>query len=98
MEKSEEKQLIKRAKKDPQAFGAIFEEYYEPIFGYVLKRTGHVHSAQDIVSETFFKALDRLWQFKWQNVSISSWLYRIATNEVNQYYRKRTKDVLKLPC
>ena len=55
MTKTEEKEIIKKAKKSPDAFGAIFEQYYEPIFGYVLKRTGNVHSAQDIVSETFFK-------------------------------------------
>ena len=96
MTKKEEKELIARAKKDPRAFGAILEEHYEPIFGYVLKRTGHVHNAQDIVSETFFKALDRLWQFRWQNVSISSWLYRIATNEVNQYYRKNKKKHISI--
>ncbi len=91
MEISKEKELIKRAKKDPEAFGEIFEEYYEPIFGYVLKRTGNVHVSQDIVSETFFKALDRLWQFRWRNISISSWLYRIATNELSQYFRKNKK-------
>ncbi|MDZ4221245.1 MAG: sigma-70 family RNA polymerase sigma factor [Patescibacteria group bacterium] len=91
MDKSQEKQLIKQAQKDPQAFGAIFDEYYEPIFGYILKRTGNVHVAQDIASETFFKALDRLWQFKWRGLSISSWLYRIATNEISQYFRKNKK-------
>ncbi|OJI06340.1 hypothetical protein BK004_04210 [bacterium CG10_46_32] len=96
MELSEQKQLIQRAKKDPQAFGVIFEEYYEPIFGYVLKRTGNVHSAQDITSETFFKALDRLWQFKWRSISISSWLYRIATNEINQYFRRQKKSTYSL--
>ncbi len=91
MEKSEEQQLIKRAQSDPQAFGAIFDEYYEPIFGYVLKRVGNVHAAQDIASETFFKALDRLWQFQWRGLSISSWLYRIATNEINQHFRAAKK-------
>ena len=91
MEKSEEKQIIKQAQKDPQAFGVIFETYYEPIFGYILKRVGNVHAAQDVASETFFKALDRLWQFKWKGVSISSWLYRIATNEINQHFRKNKK-------
>ena len=91
MELSEQKQLIARSQKDPQAFGAIFEEYYEPILGYALKRTGNVHASQDIVSETFFKALDRLWQFRWRNISIASWLYRIATNEINQYFRKERK-------
>ncbi|MBI2050232.1 MAG: sigma-70 family RNA polymerase sigma factor [Parcubacteria group bacterium] len=91
MDKQQEKQLITQAQKDPQAFGAVFDEYYEPIFGYILKRTGNVHAAQDIASETFFKALDRLWQFKWRGISISSWLYRIATNEINQYFRAAKK-------
>ena len=91
MEKQQEKQLIEQAKKDPQAFAEIYEEYYGPIFGYILKRVGNVTVAQDITSETFFKALDRLWQFKWKNVSISSWLYRIATNEMNQHFRKNKK-------
>jgi RNA polymerase sigma-70 factor, ECF subfamily len=96
MDKYQEKQLIKQAKKDPQAFGVIFEEYYEPIFGYILKRTGNAHVAQDIASETFFKALDRLWQFRWQNLSISSWLYRIAINEMNQYFRKNKKTTYSI--
>ena len=96
MDINQEKQIIKQAQKDPQAFGVIFEEYYEPIFGYILKRVGNVHQAQDIVSETFFKALDRLWQFRWRNISISSWLYRIATNEINQYFRKQKKNTYSL--
>jgi len=32
--------------------------------------------------------LGKLWQFQWRNVSFSSWLYKIATNEINQYFRK----------
>jgi len=88
MNKSDEKDIIQRARKDPEAFGEIFDAYYDPIFGYVLKRVGNVHASQDIVAETFFKALDRLWQFRWRNVSIVSWLYRIAANEINQYFRR----------
>jgi RNA polymerase sigma-70 factor, ECF subfamily len=61
-----------------------------------LRRVGSVHIAQDIVSETFFKALDRLWQFRCRNISISSWLYRIATNEINLYFRSKKKEALSL--
>jgi RNA polymerase sigma-70 factor (ECF subfamily) len=32
--------------------------------------------------------LRKLWQFQWRSISFSSWLYKIATNEVNQYFRK----------
>jgi RNA polymerase sigma-70 factor (ECF subfamily) len=36
----------------------------------------------------FGYVLGKLWQFQWRNVSFSSWLYKIATNETNQYFRK----------
>lgn len=96
MDISDEKKIIQCAKKDPEAFGAIFDAYHDPIFGYVLRRIGHVQISQDIVSETFFKALDRLWQFHWRDISISSWLYRIASNEINQYFRKKKHDSYSL--
>ena len=88
MELNEEKELIKQAQKDPEVFGRIFDEHYSKIFGFVLKRTGNLEVAQDITSETFFKALKKLWQFQWRNVPFSSWLYKIATNEINSYFRK----------
>jgi len=96
MKDIQEKELIGRAKKDPQAFGEIFDKYYDPIFGYILKRIGDVHVSQDIVSSTFFKALDRLWQFRWKGISISSWLYKIATNEINQYFRNNKHSAYSL--
>lgn len=88
MDLHEEKELIERAKQDPDVFAGLYDQYYSKIFGYVLKRTASLEITQDIVSETFFKALKKLWQFRWRNISFSSWLYRIAINEINQYYRK----------
>jgi RNA polymerase sigma-70 factor, ECF subfamily len=88
MDLREEKELIKLAQKDPEFFAKVYDQYYGKIFGYVLKRTGDLMVAQDVTSETFFKALKKLWQFRWRNISFSSWLYKIATNEINQYFRK----------
>jgi RNA polymerase sigma-70 factor (ECF subfamily) len=88
MEIKEEKELIRQASEDPAAFAAIYEEYYPRIFGYILKRTASVELAQDLTAETFFKALRKLWQFRWRRVPFSAWLYRIATNEMNQYFRR----------
>jgi RNA polymerase sigma-70 factor (ECF subfamily) len=85
---SEERELVRQAQKAPDAFARLYDQYYPKIFGYVLRRTANLEAAQDITSETFLKALGKLWQFRWRNVSFSSWLYRIATNEVNQYFRK----------
>lgn len=88
MDLGEEKELVRQAQEDSDAFAGLYDQYYPRIFGYVLRRTANLETAQDITSETFLKALKKLWQFQWRNVSFSSWLYKIATNEVNQYFRK----------
>lgn len=92
----EEKELVKKAKKDPIAFGRLYDENYSKIFGYILKRTANVEVAQDITSETFLKAMKNIWKFRWQNVSFSCWLYRIASNEIANYFRKKKYKVVSL--
>jgi RNA polymerase sigma-70 factor (ECF subfamily) len=85
---SEERELVRQAQKAPDAFAELYDRYYGKVLGYCLRRTADLETAQDITSETFLKALNKLWQFRWRNVSFSSWLYKIATNEINQYFRK----------
>ena len=88
MDLNEEKELIKQAQKDPEVFAKLYDEYYPQIFGYILKRVVNFEIAQDITSETFFKSLKKLWQFRWRNISFSTWLYRIANNEIANYFRR----------
>jgi len=91
MDLNQEKILVDLAKKNPEAFGILFDEYYPKILGYSIKRTGDIHLAEDITAETFCKAQRKLWQFKWQGVPFSAWLYRIATNEINYYFRTKKR-------
>jgi RNA polymerase sigma-70 factor (ECF subfamily) len=93
MQPDEEEALVRLARKDPGSFAKLYDHYYPRIFQYALKRTANLQTAQDVTAETFFKALKKLWQFRWRNVPFSSWLYRIATNEIAQYFRKRKHDV-----
>ena len=88
MDLSQEKELVKRAQKSPEAFYQLYEDNYPKIFGYILNRVANLDAAQDIVSETFFKALKNIGSFKWKNISFSCWLYRIASNEISNYFRK----------
>jgi RNA polymerase sigma-70 factor (ECF subfamily) len=88
MDLKEEKELIKEAQKNPEVFAKLYDGYYPKIFGYILKRVANLEIAQDITSETFFKTLKKLWQFRWRNIPFSAWLYRIANNEIANYYRK----------
>lgn len=87
MDLEQEKALVQKAQEDIKAFGELYDEYYARIFNYVLRRTASVESAQDITSEVFFKALKNIKRFRWRGISLSSWLYRIATNETTDYFR-----------
>jgi RNA polymerase sigma-70 factor (ECF subfamily) len=84
-----EEQLLKDIEHDPRKFGEIYEAFHTKIFGYVFRRTADYEAAKDITAETFLKAYTNIGKFKWRNVSILYWLYRIATNELNKHFNSR---------
>jgi len=83
-----ERRLIERARIYPLAFGELFDRHYDEIYRYLLHRTANVELARDLASDVFHIALKKLWLFRWKQVPFSAWLFRIATNEVNGYFRK----------
>jgi len=84
-----EKELIRLAKTNPKVFGELYDAHYPRVFGYIYRITGDHALAGDIAAETFLKAFVRIGTFRWRGISISSWFFRIAVNELNQYYRKK---------
>jgi RNA polymerase sigma-70 factor (ECF subfamily) len=88
MEREQEKALVERAKTDPDAFGELYDEYYMPIFNYLLRRTANITDTQDLTSEVFMKAFKNIGTFKWSGIPFSAWLYRIASHEIINKYRK----------
>jgi len=91
-----EQELLQKIQADPKQFGALFDYYYQRIFGYVYRRVTDYDLARDITAETFLKAFLKIHAFQWKGISISSWLFRIATNEVNQFFRKNKYKPEKL--
>jgi len=85
----DEQKLVEQAKTDQQAFGKLFDIYYAPIVNYVLHRVGDLATAEDITSIVFFKAWHGLPKFEWRSVPFRAWLYRIASNEINTYFRQQ---------
>jgi len=79
--------LIEQCRTDPTAFGEVFDHWYKPVFGYIMRRTGDYDLSRDIAAETFLKAFLKIGGFRWRGISLSAWLYRIANNELNMYYR-----------
>ncbi len=87
----EELQIIQKAQKNPRYFAPIYERYYDSIFIFINKRVDNEEVTAEITSFVFYKALQNLSKFKGQGVPFSAWLFRVALNEVNQYFRKQKK-------
>ena len=94
-EAQQERRMIEMAQQNPDEFQHLFNKYFDPIFNYALRRTCDAHLADDVAATTFLKAFDQIKKFKWKGISFSAWLYRIATNEIAQVYRK-TKRMIPL--
>jgi RNA polymerase sigma-70 factor, ECF subfamily len=87
----QERDLVERAKTSSDAFGEIYDMYYRPIFGYAFRRTADPEAARDITSAVFFKALRGIKGYRWQGISISHWLYRIANRETIDWYKMQNR-------
>lgn len=92
-ENRQELEWIQESKRHPEAFEPLFSKYQNSIFNYILRRTCNMALSKDLTASTFMKALEHIHQFQWKGIPFSAWLYRIATNEINQYFRKHRKTV-----
>jgi RNA polymerase sigma-70 factor (ECF subfamily) len=91
MDNEIEKQLIEESKKNPQSFERLYIKYYEQILKFVYKRVESLDDCRDITSSVFINALANISRYKDMGFPFSSWLYRIAINEINMFYRKSKK-------
>jgi RNA polymerase sigma-70 factor (ECF subfamily) len=65
---------------DMNAFGELFDSYYDVVFRFVLFRMGDRNLAEDITQETFVRALRRITSVSYQGRDIGAWFVTIARN------------------
>lgn len=77
---------------DRMAFARFVDAYSNQIYRLALKMTGNPSDAEDAMQATFLKAFQHLPAFEGRS-SLSTWLYRIAVNEVLMMVRKQRPEV-----
>ena len=83
--------LVLAAQQDPRKFEPLYTKYYEPILKFVYKRLDTKQEAYDVASQVFLNALQNIGKYEDRGFPFSSWLYRIAINELNQFFRKNNR-------
>ncbi len=94
---SDERELVERARWDPEAFGLLYERYVARIYRYLYYRTGNHQDAEDLTARTFYRALEHLPRYQERGLPFTAWLYRIAHNIVVNWQRdQRRRPVVAL--
>lgn len=79
---------------DFDAFGSLISGQKDKIYALARKLTGNDQDAQDIVQDTFLKAIDKIDQFRAES-SFGTWLYAIALNQARAFYARMKQHDLR---
>lgn len=72
---------------DADAFGMLYDHYQGSVYRFLYYRVGSVALAEDLTSETFFRALRSMSSFRWQGKDFGAWLMTIARNLTTDHFK-----------
>jgi len=72
---------------DKEAFGLLYDHYSTSVFRFLYYRTRSTTLAEDLTSETFFRALRSMNNFRWQGKDFGAWLMTIARNLATDHFK-----------
>jgi RNA polymerase sigma-70 factor (ECF subfamily) len=88
------KTRIEQAKNGDQiAFTFLLDQYWNEVYGFMLKRTENETDAEDISIETFAKAFDKINTYN-PEFQFNTWLIAIAKNVHIDLLRKKKSSLL----
>jgi RNA polymerase sigma factor (sigma-70 family) len=85
-------ELLAATAREPEAFGAFYRRYAEPIFAYFMTRTHRRDIAADLTAETFAAALAGAKRYRGDAPRAAGWLFGIARNKLIDSVRKGQVD------
>ena len=73
-------------------FERLYEEHAQPLFGFLVYRTGDRVQAEDVLGEAFLRALRARRRFDPRRGSEKAWLYSIALNVLRDDVRRSAAE------
>ncbi len=88
-----EKELVANCQKGKvEDFSILYYQYVEKIYKFIYYKVQHRETAEDLTSQTFIKALEKINSFSNEKSSFSTWVYAIARNSVIDHYRTKKNN------
>ena len=70
----------------PPDMGALYRAHARSVYAFIYSKVGNRETAEDLTADVFLKALAHL-DLTREEHSIVAWLFRVARNAVNDYWR-----------
>jgi RNA polymerase sigma-70 factor (ECF subfamily) len=90
---ADERLLIEAAQQDPARFAELYENHFERVYAYVVRRVGNRAETEDLTAEVFHHALANLKKFEWRGIPFAAWLFRIAANLISDRWQHAGREV-----
>lgn len=74
---------------DADAFARLYDSYVDAIYRFIFFRVGDEPLAEDLTSQVFLKAWEKLANYEMRGLPFGAWLFRIARNLIADHYRAR---------
>lgn len=91
---ADERPLVEAAQKDPARFAELYENHFERVYAYVVRRVRDRAETEDVTSEVFHHALANLHKYEWRGIPFAAWLYRIAANLIADRWQQMGREPL----
>src|SRR4051794_442661 len=89
----DERLQVEAAQQDPSKFGSLYEQHFDRIYAFVVRRVHDRAAAEDVTADVFQRALAALNGFQFRGVPFAAWLLRIAANAVADRFRRIGREV-----
>ena len=90
---SEERLAVEAAQRDPSRFADLYENHFDRVYAFVLRRVSDRTEAEDLTSDVFHKALANIGSFEWRGVPFAAWLLRIAANVIVDRSKRGAREI-----
>lgn len=93
MNQDETRKLVSKVQQgDQTAFAELYDEYIDRIYAFIRIKAFGNNEIEDIIQEVFIKAWNGCPTLKLEDLNFSAWLYKIASNTLNDHYRKKYRN------
>jgi RNA polymerase sigma-70 factor (ECF subfamily) len=75
------------------AFGALYQRYFDPIYRYLRSRVASEQDAEDLAETVFLRAFQALPRYRERGWPFSAFLYQVARNLLADSYRRPQMEV-----